>query len=135
MAIATRDMTGLLSDAPELAAQVARLAALRRETAASSVHGRFLDTRGLRVEGGRGFVYASDAGTAVTLANPLPEEATVSVGLSPEEIGLQQASHARFHAEGAQPVVVSATEAGLVASFEVRLPPYGAGVLVLPEER
>ena len=69
MAIATRDMTGSLSDAPELAAQVARLAKMRKATAPFVAHGRYRDNRGLDVEGGFGVAYTSKHGVAIALAN------------------------------------------------------------------
>ena len=81
MAIATRDMTGRLSDDPELAAQLGRLARLRKETAPFVSHGRFLDNRGLKIRGGTGYVYESPGGLAVALANEKPVKAGLQVKL------------------------------------------------------
>lgn len=135
LAIATRDMTGRLSDAPELAAQIARLAKLRRDTAAWVAHGRFRDDRGLQVRGGTGYVYTSDRGLAITLANSKPRKATVRVKLTPEALGYQVSGTPKLYLEGEKPVALTPATTGDVLAFRAVLPPYGAAVLILPAAR
>ena len=129
MAIATRDMTGMLSDAPELAAHVARLAELRKATAPFVSHGRFRDTTGINVEGGLGYAFTSPGGIAVTLANSKGEPARVKLTVRPEELGSAGVCDLTLHVEGAEPARLSGEcgEDGL--SLDVELPPYGAGVV------
>jgi len=82
------DMTGLLSDEPALAAQIARLAQLspapRRRIWPMAV---FLDNRGLKAEGGDAYVFASDAGLAVDFGERPTVRQNVSVELAPEVEG------------------------------------------------
>ena len=131
LAIATRDMTGLLSDDPELAAQVARLARLRKATAPFVNHAQFRDNRGLQVEGGKGYVYTSSRGLAVTLANGRPRPSTVKVSLSPEALGRSVGSSGSLFVEGEDPKSVSLGRRGDTISLSARLPAYGAGVLTI----
>ena len=131
MAIATKDMTGLLSDAPELAAQVKRLAVLRKATAPFVNHGRFLDNHGLTVEGGKGYVYTSERGLAVTLANSQPKKTTLKVTLSQEKFDRQIGSKCTLYVEGSEPRNVTPRRHRDHWSFTVTLPAYGAGVLTL----
>lgn len=132
MAIATRDMTGKLSDAPALARQIKRLAALRKATAPWISHGTFRDDRGLRVEGGRGFVYTSDRGLAVTLANPEAKKARMKVRLRPEELdGKSVCGTFVFRVEGAAPKEIRPPRRGGALIFEADLPAFGAAVLTM----
>ena len=133
LAIATRDMTGHLSDAPELAAQVRRLARLRKATAPFVSHGRFLDDRGLTVKGGKGYVYTSARGLAVTLANGLPRKKTLRVTLAPGKLGGLRGAAGTVFVEGAAPCSVRPRRRGDTWTFHVALPAYGAGVLTLEE--
>lgn len=129
MAIATRDMTGTLSDAPELAAQVARLGELRKATAPFVSHGLFHDTIGIDVENGSGFVYTSPAGLAVTLANSKDKQANVKVTVRPEQLGKAAGPHWTLRVEGAEPVRLSPVRTDDRVSFDVTLPPYAAAVV------
>lgn len=129
MAIATRDMTGLLSEAPALAEQVARLAKLRKATAAYVNHGIFRDTIGLDVKGGKGFVYTSKRGLAVTLANSSPRAARLKVQLAPDTHGFQTRSPGVLHVEGAAPMPAKTTRRNGRLIVDVQIPPYAAGVL------
>ena len=131
MAIATRDMTGSLSDAPGLAAQVARLAKLRKATAPFVAHGRYMDDRGLAVEGGFGVAYKSEHGIAVALANGSARKARLKVTLRPEELGVGAPGDCLLHAEGARPARITPGRRGAELRFEVALPAYQAGVLTL----
>jgi hypothetical protein len=135
LSLMTRELGGLLSDEPELAAQVARLAQLKQETADFIVDARFLDKRGLTVEGGDAFVFDSPAGLAVTLANSEPAERPLKVTLDPEVVGRRTAGGGRLHVEGAAPVEVAAARIGHRLVLEAKLPPYGAGVWCLGEAR
>jgi hypothetical protein len=131
MAIATRDMTGMLSDAPELAAQIARLAELRKATAQFVSHGRFRDNTGITVEGGLGYAFTSPSGAAVTLANSTPEPTKVKLTIQPEELGSPAVGDSMLHLEGAEPVLISPAKESDWLSVEVELPPYGAGVVTV----
>src|SRR4030095_4093701 len=131
MAVATRDMTGLLSDEPELAAQVARLAKLRKATASLVNHAQFRDHRGLKVEGGKGYVYTSLRGIAITVANGKPQPNTLNLSLTPEALGKSAAASGTLFVEGEEPKPVSPQRRGDTLSLSVALPPYGAGVLTL----
>ncbi len=129
MAIATRDMAGLLSDAPDLAAQIARLAELRRATAPFVSHGQFRDNRGLTIQGAAGYVYTSARGVAVALANGSPRKRTARVVLSPEAVGRDVGMDCTLHVEGEQPRGVSAVRRGGTLALQVVLPAYGAAVV------
>jgi len=131
LAVATRDMTGLLSEAPELAAQIKRLATLRKKTAAFISHGQFLDNRGLAVKGGRGFVYHSDAGLAVALANGHSRARTLRVTLDLAAFpGFEPGSCSLF-VEGESPVPAVPRGRGMRRTFAATLPPYAAAILTL----
>jgi hypothetical protein len=131
LAIATRDMTGLLSAAPELAAQVRRLAQLRQATASFVCHGQFVDQRGLSVKGGKAYVYTSGRGLAVTLANGLPRPRALRVTLDLGAFAGFTPSRCLLHVEGAGPQSVTPRQRGGKWSFQAKLPAYGAGVLTL----
>jgi hypothetical protein len=131
LAIATRDMTGLLSDAPALAGQVKRLARLRKATAAFISHGQFQDNRGLTVEGGTGYVYASPRGLAITLANGLPKATTLRATLASRKLDPYVASRCTLFVEGEEPRAIVPRRRGEALRFQIRLPARGAGVLTL----
>jgi hypothetical protein len=139
LAFATRDMTGLLSDAPELAAQVKRLADLRRNTAPFVNHGRFLDNRGLRVEGGKGYLFESEQGLAITLANGEAKRKTQKVTLLIEDYNqLMDDCSARctLFVEGAKPRLISPhchtdPDGKDHWLFKAVLPAYSAGVITI----
>jgi len=133
MAIATRDMTGKLSDAPELAQQIKRLAALRKATAPFVSHGTFRDDRGLRVDGGRGFVFTSASGVGVTLANSVPKPALLDVRLDASLARRGASGRCLLYVEGRKPAVVRPVRRGGGARVTVRLPAFGAGVLTLED--
>lgn len=128
LAIATRDMTGRLSDEPTLARHIARLAKLRKATAPFVSHGRFLDNRGLSVENEDAYVFSSDAGLAVTMANGSATRKMLKVTLKPEEAGSVPVGKGLLHIEGAEPVPISPTRRGGNWSVEVKVPAYGAAI-------
>jgi hypothetical protein len=130
LAIATRDMTGTLSDAPELAAQVKRLAKLRKDTAPFVSHGQFLDNRGLKVEGGKGYVYASEHGLAVSLANGLPTRKTLKVSIDPSLFPGLEAAQWLLFVEGKKARVIAPVTTNGHLAFRFALPGYAAGVLI-----
>ena len=129
MAIATRDMTGRLSDAPALARRIARLAELRKATAPFVSHGTFRDTVGLTVDGGRGYVFTSPAGAAVTLANDRGSAVSMKATFEPETHGLDRGAAFVLHVEGRKPESVRPRRRGGALMFEARLPAYGAAVI------
>jgi hypothetical protein len=134
LAIAARDMTGLLSDAPKLAAQVARLAQLRKATAPFVSHGRFMHHRGLSVQSGNGYVYTSDSGLAVALANRKPRKARMEMVLSPGALGRDTVGACTLHVEGAAPIFMSPARTGDTISLTIELPARGAGVLTFDSD-
>jgi len=131
MAIAVRDMTGRLSEAPELAAQVKRLACLRKATAPFVSHGQFLDNRGLTVDGGRGYVFSSARGFAVTLANDRSKKASLQVTLAPAALDAKIGSKCILFVEGEEPRRITPCRRGDRWLFRIALPAFGAGVLTL----
>jgi hypothetical protein len=131
LAIATRDMTGRLSDVPDLAAQIARLARLRKATAPFVSHGQFVDNRGLTVKGGRGYVYLSPRGIAVTLANGLPKKKTLRVTLAAGMFDNISGSKCTLLVEGAKPVPIVPTRRSGKWSIEVKMPAYAAAVWII----
>ncbi|MCE9616079.1 MAG: hypothetical protein K8T26_17545 [Lentisphaerae bacterium] len=135
MAIATRDMTGKLSDAPALARQIRRLAALRKATAPWVSHGTFRDDRGLCVEGGKGFLYTSGRGLAVAAANRQPKPARVKATVASDVLRGVPDATCRLHVEGEAPRTIRPVRRRGGASFDLALPAYGAGVLVWEASR
>ena len=132
LALNTREFGGLLSDEPELAAHVARLARLRQDTAAFVAEGRFRDDRGLTLEGGEGYVYTSPAGLAVTLANPSSGPCTVRAALDPQVLGKTPMASGRLHIEDGTVLDVPSKRAAGGLGLEAVLPPFGAAVWCLP---
>ena len=131
LAVATRDMTGRLSEAPELAAQIKRLAALRKATAAFVSHGQFLDDRGLAVKGGRGLVYRSGAGLAVALANGQARAKTLRVTPDIAAFPGFVPGPCTLFVEGEKPLPAAASGRSLRRTCAVTLSPYAAAVLTL----
>jgi len=132
LALMTRELGGLLSDEPELAAQVARLAQLKNETAAFLVDARFLDKRGVSVEGGDAYVFDSAGGIVVTLANSEPREQAIKVVLAPDVLNKHVAPTGALHIEGMPVREVSSPNRDGRLTLEASLPPYGAGVWCVP---
>ena len=85
----------------------------------------------MSVEGGKGFVYTSERGLAVTLANGQGKPVTMDVRLQPGRLGIEQPNGCMLHVEGRKPIEVRPVRRGGKAGFVVRLPGYGAGVLTL----
>ncbi len=130
-AVATRDMMGRLSDAPDLAAQIGRLGRLRRQTAAYVCQGRFMDNRGLTVVGGRGAVYVSDPGLGVVLANGSSRSRTVRVALDLAAFTGFVVDECGLHLEGADAVRIEPKQRGSVLSFRVGVRARQAAILTI----
>lgn len=132
-AIATRGMTGRLSDAPEYAAQIARLDKLRKRTATFvSQGGRFVEKRGLRVQGGEAYVFTSKAGVAVTLANGAATKAILSIELDPKSLTNRHLAEGTIHLEGGR--ILSAKPSMKDGRWTLNIPldAYAAGIWTLP---
>ena len=132
LALMTKELTGKLSDFPELAAQVARLSQLKKDTMQYVTYGRFMDNRGLFCEGAIGYTYTSDAGIAVALANSKPHEVTVKVVLDPQVFGKIPGNFGILFIEGH-----SSKEAELCfeddsITLELTIPAYAAAVWCIP---
>ncbi|MEI6518650.1 MAG: hypothetical protein WCO98_01185 [bacterium] len=134
MAIATRDMTGLLSDVPELAGQVKRLAKLRKDTASFVSHGQFVDKRGLIVKGGQGYVYTSASGLAITLANRKSGNKMLKIAIDFNSFSNIKPDQCLLYVEGEKPQVLTPRSRGSVLTFQVMLPAFGAGVLTITSD-
>jgi hypothetical protein len=132
LAVATRDMTGRLSDAPELAAQIGRLARLRKATAAYLCRGRFLDDHGLRITGGKGFLYRSKEGLAVALANGSKRAARLEVTLDLSLFEDFRPMDCQLYLENSEIRNVRVRRQGNTWSCTANLPARQAGVLLLP---
>lgn len=122
----TRNLGGLLSDEPEFASRIARLASLRKQTLDFLAHGRFLDNRGLAVEGASGYTFVSDAGLAVALGNSENKTVQASVELNLEKLGFNPASGGMIYSEDGTAIEANNLSAKIV------LPPYGAAVWIIP---
>ncbi len=132
LAIGTRGMTGLISDEPVLAGHIARLAELRRKTVPFVSRGRFVDNRGLQVDGAEGFVFISKEGVAVTLANGRPDatDATVrlrSAALTGKRLGAGQVYFENGTTEPAAP-----DQRGQEWELHIKLDGCSAAVWTLP---
>ena len=132
LAIATRGMTGLLSDAPEYAAQIGRLAKLRKETAPFVSHGRFVDKRGLIVTGGEGYVYLSEGGLAVTLANGKPDAVEVTVRLLPGKLSDKRLETGHVHFENGIVAAADPAKKGEEWELSLKLDGYSAAIWTIP---
>lgn len=132
LGLMTRQLGGMLGDEPRLAAQVARLAKLRKATAPFLARGTFRDNRGLDYSGGYAYSYVSDAGLAVGLANPEKTAQTIKVALQPEVLGSERVDEGRVHHENGEIIPVVAARRDGALEVEVTLPPRGAAVWCLP---
>ena len=134
-AIATRGMTGLLSDEPAFAERIARLAKLRKKTASFVSHGRFVDKRGLSVKGGEGFVFLSDAGVAVTLANGKDEPAELVIELATGEVSDGRLERGTIHFEDGSGSDADPVERSGVWELTVSLPDGEAAIWTMPHAK
>ena len=132
LAIATRDMTGLLSANPEYAEHIARLAELRRKTLEYIAHGRFVDQRGLSVNGGSGNVFLSDRGVGVTLANSSDGTAELEITLDPAMLPSLDFEKGVVYFEVGDPAPARPRLEEGMFLFSASLDPYAAAVLTIP---
>lgn len=92
LALCTRGLTGDLRDDPDWAAWIRDLAQLRTATADTTTLARFVDDRGLTVEGTvRAKRFVHDAGTSVVVVNQGKE--TVTAAVSVDVAGRSAAVH------------------------------------------
>jgi hypothetical protein len=132
LAIATRGMTGRLSDAPAYAEQLARLNKLRQKTASFASQGQFVDKRGLKVAGGEGYVFISKAGLAITLANGNAAPAELHIELDPGRVTPRRLAVGAVHFEdGRENAITPATKGGRWTA-SVTLPAYAAAIWTIP---
>ena len=81
-----------LSDFPEFAQHVSRLAAFREKTARFFVEGTFKDDLGLKLTGALGKVYEIQDEVAIILTNDTDKSASATFELDPRRYNLQKAS-------------------------------------------
>lgn len=87
--------TQRLADNPELVEQLRRLAALRRRFLPFFTDGQYHHLEGVSVSGGEVRLYACDGAALLVLCNAGDDQATISVEVEPERIGL---ARTRWHA-------------------------------------
>jgi hypothetical protein len=90
----------ILSDFPEFAQHVARLASFRERTERFWVEGTFQDDIGLRVTGVFGKVYKTREEIAIMLANLTNEAADASFELDTRRYGIATASYSAISSRG-----------------------------------
>jgi hypothetical protein len=88
-----------------------------------------VDNQGLEVQGGKGYVYTSPRGLAITLANGKPRRTKVKVTLTPAVLGMKVDPNSALFVEGEEPRSITPEGSGDTLSFSVALPAYGAGVM------
>jgi len=132
LAIGTRGLTGLMSDEPVLAEQIARLAKLRKKTAPFVSHGRFVDNRGLSVAGADGFVFVSKEGVAVTFANEKPDAVDVTVRLRPAELTGRPLADGEVDFESGTVAPAVTGKSGQEWELHLKLDGYSAAIWTIP---
>jgi len=132
LAIATRGMTGRLSDVPAYAEQIARLGQLRKKTAMFASQGRFVDKRGLIVAGGDGYVFTSKVGLAVALANGNSAPAELSVEIEPKALTDRRLIAGTVHLEDGREIAAQPTMKNGRWTLSVTLPEYAAAIWTIP---
>ena len=135
MALTTGELNGTLADVPELGEHVKRLAELRHRTAEFVAHGRFRDTIGLDTDLAPAYVYESEAGLAVVLAETHGEAVAALVSLDPEAHGIDVRAEGSLHRSGGGVEQAGARDApgsdGRVVA-EIELGPLEVAVWTLP---
>jgi hypothetical protein len=126
------NLDGMLSDHPEFAAHIHRLSVLKKETLEYVAHGRFLDKKGLDIDGGIGYVYSSDAGMAVTIGNKEKKENKIKVRFSNEDIK-GDICNSKLHIEGTKAIDALVQKNGDHYEVELTLPPYGSSIWCIPK--
>jgi len=132
LALMTHELTGMLSDAPELAEHVARLAVLKNKTAAYLARGRFVDNRGLSCEGALAYAYTSEPGLAVALANSEPKEVTAKVEIRPAVLGKTPKESSMLYSEDGGEVTVPLVWEEDKLVLKMVLPAFAAAAWCIP---
>ena len=132
LSLMTTDLEKLLSDCPELAVRVSRLAKLRKATAPYLAYGMFRDNRGLTIEGATGYVYTSQAGLAVAIANTTEDEASVKVQLSTKNFDKDISGNSILYLEDGSTPDIPLNYANGSVTMEMSLPPLEVAVWCIP---
>ena len=128
LALMTTDLDRYLSEEPELASHVARLAKLRGDTKDFVASGTFRDDLGLEVEGGLGYLFTSAKGLAVALGNKESDPQTIRFTLCPEAVGQVPVSHGRLYVEGERAAQAITEDRDGQLELQVSLPAFGSAV-------
>jgi hypothetical protein len=96
-ALTTRELEQSLAAYPGFGKRVKRLADLRRRTAAFTTRGRFRDALGLSLKGCLGYVFESDQGIGVTLAEVTGRRSRFRAVLDPGALGLRATGPGKLH--------------------------------------
>jgi len=129
----TSNLDGCLSEHPEFAMHVARLARLRQDTKEFIAYGSFQDNKGLSIEGGIGHTYISEKGLAVAIGNPSLQGSRIRIQFSPEALGYEPNLEGLLYVEGIKPARIIADEKDGTLEMDLVLPAYGSGVWCLPK--
>ena len=132
MALTTGELNGTLADVPELGEHVKRLAALRHRTADFVAQGRFRDTIGLDSNLAPAYVYESEAGLAVVLAETRNEPVTAHVSLDPAAHGIDVRVEGSLHRSGGGEEQCGEPGADGHIVAEIELAPLEVAVWTLP---
>ncbi len=97
MALTTAELTGTLADFPDFAKHIKRLADLRHRTEAFVARGRFLHTIGLDTDHEPAYVYESEAGIAVVIAETKKSDADVTMVLDPTQYDVPIGANGTLH--------------------------------------
>jgi hypothetical protein len=131
MALTTAELTGTLDEYPEYAEHVKSLAELRHKTADFIAHGRFRDTIGLESDGATTYIYKSDAGLAVVIANTEDRKVDTHIAVDASALGSSVGPEGTlFRSDGTQQSV-KAQDDGNGYGLDVSLPPYGVAIWAL----
>jgi hypothetical protein len=120
----------MLSDFPEFAQHVARLASLRAKTERFWVDGTFQDDIGLRVSEAFGKVYLTGEEVAVMVANPTDKTADAGFELDARHYGIAGASYTAVSPGESSRVDSDATEKGTLLIGSKKLAPNEVVALV-----
>jgi hypothetical protein len=130
----TSNLDGYLSEYPEFAMHIARLAELRQDTKDFLAHGKFEDNKGLSIEGGLGHAYISENGLAIAVGNKTAQGCRIKIQFSPETLGYKPNPEGLLYIEGIKPTRVIASEKDGTLELDLALPAYGSGVWCIPRD-
>ena len=122
LAVATKGMQGKISDVPFLAEKIKSLSVLKKEISEYMLNAEFMDTQSVQGKNCKAYLYKGDNYYLLGLANSQAEEteARVICDFDTENYC------ATFFTENREPVSIK--------DFSVKLPPYGAGFILLTEK-